>query len=241
MSDRDYEGHRSSKRSKKQKFGGELQLRDIEPKTDNQTKTFEAYGSGCNLLLHGAAGTGKTFLSCYIGIRDVLERRFQRLVIVRSIVPTRDIGFLPGTLQEKMQVYEAPYREIFNELFGRGDAYDLLKKHGLIEFTSTSFVRGLTLDNAFVIIDEAQNLTDHEMRSVITRLGQESALVVSGDFAQNDLIAKKNEKEQSGIQNMIKVARGMKSFAIIEFGLRDIVRSGFVREYLIARMNAGLD
>jgi phosphate starvation-inducible protein PhoH len=240
MSDRDFDKVRSHKKNKKQQ-NGEFKLNEITPKTDNQIKTFEAYGSGSHLLLHGAAGTGKTFLSCFIGIRDVLERRFSRVVIVRSIVPTRDIGFLPGTLAEKMQVYEAPYKEIFNELFGRGDAYELLKKKGYVEFTSTSFVRGLTLENAFVIIDEAQNLTDHELRSVITRLGKNSALVIAGDFAQNDLVAKKNEKEQSGIQTMIKVAKNMKSFAIIEFGIRDIVRSGLVREYLIARINAGLE
>lgn len=239
MSHREFES-RPNKKNKKQQIEN-LKLNEIEPITDNQVKTFEAYGSGCNLVLHGAAGTGKTFLSCFIGIRDVLERRFSRVIIVRSIVPTRDIGFLPGTMQEKMQVYEAPYREIFNELFGRGDAYEVLKKKGLVEFTSTSFVRGLTLDNAFVIIDEAQNLTDHELRSVITRLGKNSALVISGDFAQNDLIAKRNEKEQSGIQTMIKIAKSMKSFAVIEFGIRDIVRSGFVREYLIARINAGLE
>jgi len=172
----------------------------------------------------------------YLGLRDVLEQQgtpFERVAIVRSTVPTRDVGFLPGSIQEKMAIYESPYRQICSELFGRGDAYDVLTKTGHIEFLSTSFVRGTTMRNAVVIVDEVQNMTDAELNTVVTRLGDGCKLIVCGDIRQCDL-----KKERSGVTDFFKIASAMQDqFEVIEFGVADIVRSAFVRSYIVARLD----
>lgn len=217
-------------------------LIEIQPLTDNQDNAFHANGSSKHLLLYGCAGTGKTFLASYFALSDILVGNAKRIIIVRSAVTTRDQGFLPGTLQEKMAMYEAPYREIFAELCGgRRDVYDLLKKREYLEFMSTSFIRGITFDNAIIIVDEAQNCTDHEINSILTRVGSNTRVILCGDTRQDDLKMTGKKNQESGMQNLIRVARAMESFATIEFGVRDIVRSGFVKEYIITRMNLGID
>jgi len=217
-------------------------LADVRPLTDNQENAFHANGDGKNVLLYGVAGTGKTFLASYFALNDLLSGIAKRIIIVRSAVTTRDQGFLPGTLQEKMALYEAPYRELFAELCGgRRDVYDLLKKRDYLEFMSTSFIRGVTFDDAIIIVDEVQNCTDHEINSVLTRVGKNTRVILCGDHRQDDLKMTGKKNQISGIENLIKVARFMDSFSLIEFGVKDIVRSGFVKEYIIARINLGLD
>jgi len=217
-------------------------LANVSPLTDNQEGAFHANGSGKNILLYGVAGTGKTFLASYFALNDLLSGMAKRIIIVRSAVTTRDQGFLPGTLQEKMALYEAPYREIFAELCGgRRDVYDLLKKRDYLEFMSTSFIRGVTFDDAIIIVDEVQNCTDHEINSVLTRVGKNTRVILCGDHRQDDLKMTGKKNQVSGIENLIKVARFMDSFSLVEFGVKDIVRSGFVKEYIIARINLGLD
>jgi phosphate starvation-inducible protein PhoH len=204
--------------------------RRIEPKTFNQKRVFNDYEKGKHLFLYGYAGTGKTFLPCYHAIQDVLDGYYEKLIIVRSVVPTRDMGFLPGKQEDKMAVYEAPYKQIFGNLFNRGDAYEILKNKDHVEFMPTSFIRGITLDDAIVLIDECQNMNDHEINSVITRLGDNSKLIICGDIRQTDLI-----KEDSGFKQSLKIFRSMDSLSMVEFGINDIVRSGFVKDYIIAR------
>lgn len=204
--------------------------RRIEPKTFNQKRVFNDYEKGKHLFLYGYAGTGKTFLPCYHAIQDVLDGYYEKLIIVRSVVPTRDMGFLPGKQEDKMAVYEAPYKQIFSNLFNRGDAYEILKSKDHIEFMPTSFIRGITLDDCIVLIDECQNMNDHELNSVITRLGDNSKLIICGDIRQTDLI-----KEDSGFKESLKIFKSMDSLSMIEFGINDIVRSGFVKDYIIAR------
>jgi phosphate starvation-inducible PhoH-like protein len=204
--------------------------RIINPVTDNQQKVFDAYENKKHLHLMGYAGTGKSFLSCYLGIRDVLDGYYDKLIIVRSAVPTRDIGFLPGKQDDKTAVYEAPYKQIFGQLFQRGDAYEILKQKMSVEFLPTSYVRGITIDNAVVMVDECQNMNDHEMNSIITRLGRNCRLIVCGDMRQSDLY-----REESGFKQTVEIFSKMKSMAMIEFQKEDIVRSGFVKEYIIAR------
>ena len=217
-------------------------LSEIKPLTDTQDSAFHANGSGKNLLLHGVAGTGKTFLGSYFALSDLLVGNAKRIIIVRSAVTTRDQGFLPGTLQEKMAMYEAPYREIFAELCGgRRDVYDLLKKREYLEFMSTSFIRGITFDDAIIIVDEVQNCTDHEINSILTRVGKNTRVILCGDTRQDDLKMTGKKNQQSGIENLMRIAKAMHSFASIEFGVKDIVRSGFVKEYIITRINLGLD
>lgn len=210
-----------------------LVLPPIEPITNNQRKLFYAYEKNQNMFLHGAAGTGKTFLSLYLSLVDVLEKKlYDKILIVRSLVPSRDIGFLPGNVKEKAAAYEDVYHGIFAELFNKRDAYDSLKRFGTVEFVPTSFTRGATFKNCIVIIDEMQNLTFEELNTIITRVGENCKLYLCGDIRQTDL----NKKyDRSGLQNFSKIVKNMKSFSCIEFGHDDIVRSEFLKEYITTK------
>jgi predicted ribonuclease YlaK len=178
------------------------------------------------------AGTGKTFCALYLALKDVLnpKSKQRKVYIIRSAVPTRDVGFLPGSLKEKIKQYENPYRSICSHIFSRGDAYDVLKGKDLVEFMSTSFVRGDTYDDCTLIVDEMQNLSFHELDSVITRAGENTRIIFSGDFKQSDLL---NSHDRRGLEDFLKILANMRSFSRIEFGVQDVVRSGLVKEYLI--------
>ncbi len=216
-----------------------FRLKNIAPLTENQRLTFDAFQDGQHLMLHGMAGTGKTFISMALALEELFggESRQDKIVIIRSVVPTRDMGFLPGSHKEKMAVYEAPYNAISSELFGRGDAYDILKNKGAVEFMSTSFVRGITLSNCYVIVDEINNMTFHELDSIITRIGNNCRLILCGDFRQSDLT---KEQERNGLKDFMKVVDKLNDFSYIEFEQQDIVRSKLVKEYIIAREKLGL-
>lgn len=208
-------------------------LKRINPLTENQRVTFESYNSNKHLLLVGTAGTGKSFLSVYLGMTDIMERKsHEKMIIVRSVVPTRDMGFLPGSNKEKSKVYEAPYYSIFSELFGRGDAYEYMKTKNIVEFMTTSFVRGITINDAVIIVDEFQNMTPGELHSVFTRIGKNCRVVFAGDIKQNDLTGK---RDQSGFLDFFKVINRMRDFDVVEFTRDDIVRSDLVKQYIIAR------
>lgn len=211
-----------------------FRINDVDPLTENQKKAFEAFDRGKNLLLHGIAGTGKTFISMYLALSDVTSPlgNFKKVVIVRSVVPTRDMGFLPGNHKEKAMVYEAPYSIISSELFNRGDAYQILKQKNYVEFISTSFIRGTTLNDCVVIVDEVSNMTLHELDSVITRIGKNCRVIFSGDFRQSDLT---KEQERNGLKDFMRILNNMRSFEYVEFDENDIVRSGLVKEYIIAK------
>lgn len=218
-----------------------LNLKDIGPITDNQIKTFHAYDKGDNLFLHGCAGTGKTFISMYLALKEVADKssRRRKVVIIRTAQSSKDIGFLPGDEKRKLEVYEAAYRAICSELYHRDDAYDILKNKGIIEFHSTSFLRGTTIDDAVIIIDEAQNCRYQEIRTVLTRTGDHSRIVICGDTKQDDLTSERY-KEISGLSNVMRVFRCMNHMTTVEFEINDIVRSGFVRDFIIAENQLGL-
>jgi len=211
-----------------------LYIKHIQPLTLNQTKTFEAFSKDKNLLLHGSAGTGKSFISLYLSLLEVMEGHgdLHKVVILRSVVPTRDMGFLPGSAKEKARVYEAPYSSICNELFGRGDAYEILKTKGIVDFQTTSFVRGTTFSDCIVVVDEMQNMTYQELDSVITRIGENCRVIFSGDFKQSDLI---RDAERNGLLTFRKILKHMNMFDAIEFTKEDIVRSKLVKSYIIAK------
>lgn len=210
-----------------------LTLKDIKPLTFNQRKTFEYFNEGKNLLLHGYSGTGKTFLALYLALREVMSsNQYKKIVIVRSAVQSRDVGFMPGNYKEKIKQFEDPYIQICKELFGRGDAYTILSNKGIVEFTTTSFLRGITFNDCIVIIDECQNNNFGELNTIITRMGDNSKVIISGDYRQNDLTKKYDE---SGLPDFMKIINKMKSFSRVEFEINDIVRSGTVREYIIAK------
>ena len=188
------------------------------------------------MLLHGVAGTGKSFIALYKALEEVLDKsnQFNNIVIVRSAVPSREIGHLPGDEREKTEVYQAPYIDICTDLFGRSDAFQRLCEQGVINFMITSFVRGITLNNSIIIVDEAQNMNDMELNSIITRVGENSKIIFCGDFRQTDLYKK---TDMSGLKKFMVIADMMPSFQVIEFDVKDIVRSDIVREYIIARLN----
>ena len=218
-----------------------LNIRDIGPITDNQIKTFKAYERGDNLFLHGCAGTGKTFISMYLALKEISDKssRRRKVVLIRTAQSSKDIGFLPGDEKRKLEVYEAAYRAICSELYQRDDAYDILKQKGIIEFHSTSFLRGTTIDDAVIIIDEAQNCRYQEIRTVLTRTGDHSRIVICGDTKQDDLTSERY-KETSGLSNVMQVFRRMDNMSTVEFEIDDIVRSGFVRDFIIAENQLGL-
>jgi predicted ribonuclease YlaK len=220
-------------------------LIDIDPLTDNQKILFDSYSKDKNIVAYGAAGTGKTFITLYNALCDVLDERspYEKIYIVRSLVSTREIGFLPGDHEDKSSLYQIPYKNMVKYMFEMPDdasfeaLYGNLKTQGTISFWSTSFIRGTTLDRAIIIVDEFQNLNFHELDSIITRVGEDSKIMFCGDATQSDLI-KTNEK--NGIIDFMKILRIMESFDIIEFGVDDIVRSGIVKEYIVAKMQLNL-
>lgn len=210
-------------------------LKSFSPLTDNQQAFFEAYSAGDYfIMLTGSAGTGKSFIACYKAIEDVLEKStsFHRVVIVRSAVQSRDVGFTPGSLEDKMSLYEQPYMQIFHNLFGRRNAYELLKEAGKIEFISTSFIRGMSYDDAIIIVDECQNMNWEELSTIMTRVGYRSKIIFCGDYRQSDLYRKAGDK--SGLGKFHAIAKTMTSFTNIEFTTDDIVRSSLVKDFLIA-------
>jgi predicted ribonuclease YlaK len=208
-------------------------LLKVEAKTENQQRAFDYFSEGYNLILSGSAGSGKTMLALYLGLKSLLLRKYEKVVIVRSIVPTRNIGFLKGTQQEKECVYEQTYLNLVNKLLPTiPNAYDVMKKEKTIEFTSTSFIRGNNIDKAVVIIDEFSNLTYHELSSVITRLGENVRVIFSGDFYQSDL---RYSDEKEGVLKFLKVLSLMEEdFKRVDFTIDDVVRSGLVKRFLLA-------
>jgi predicted ribonuclease YlaK len=184
--------------------------------------------------LNGSAGTGKTFIAMYLALEEILDKDtpYDKLVIIRSVVPIRDIGFLPGTEEEKQEVYTAPYRGIVSELIEDPNAWDALVNQGAIEFTSTSFIRGITLTNAIIIVDEMQNLNGRELNTIITRIGENCRFIMCGDYFQSDF---KVKKERDDILQFLKIMNNLKYFETIEFTWEDIVRSDFVRDYIMTK------
>ena len=220
-------------------------LRDIEPLTENQKVLFDAYDAGKNLVAYGAAGTGKTFITLYNALCDVLDPTtpYEKIYLVRSLVATREIGFLPGDHEDKSSLYQIPYKNMVKYMFELPTEADFemlygnLKTQGTISFWSTSFIRGTTLDNAIVIVDEFQNLNYHELDSIITRVGENTKIMFCGDATQSDLL---KQNERNGIVDFMRILRLMPSVDMVEFGVEDIVRSGLCKEYLLAKLELGL-
>lgn len=209
-----------------------FQIRKIEPLTAHQEKAFESYKAGNNLVLHGFSGTGKTFLSLYLGLNDVIKGDYDQMIIMRSVVPTREMGFLPGSITEKTRIFEEPYQDICDDLFERGDGYDILKNKEVIKFTTTSYLRGLTFDNSIVIVDEMQNMSFHECYTIMTRIGLNSRIIFCGDFRQTDLT---DSREKEGLRHFLAILKRLKNsnFDYIDFVEDDIVRSDLVKQFII--------
>jgi len=234
----------TAKQMKRRKPLSSEYLIDIDPLTENQKRLFNSYSEGKHIVAYGCAGTGKTFITLYNALVDVLDEHspYEKIYLVRSLVATREIGFLPGTHDDKADIYQIPYKNMVKYMFQMPSdsefemLYGNLKSQETIKFWSTSFLRGTTLDNAIIIVDEFQNLNFHELDSIITRVGENTKICFCGDASQSDL---QKTNERNGIVDFMTVLRKMNSFDIIEFGVDDIVRSGLVKEYIIAKMEAG--
>ena len=235
----------TAKQMKRKKPINADMMREIEPLTDNQKALFEAYAKDQNLVAYGVAGTGKTFITLYNALVDVLnpETPYEKIYIVRSLVATREIGFLPGDHEDKSTLYQIPYKHMVKYMFEMPSEADFnmlygnLKAQDTIDFWSTSFIRGTTFDKTIVIVDEFQNLNYHELDSIMTRVGAQSKIMFCGDASQSDLI---KTNERNGIIDFMQILRIMSSVDVIEFGVEDIVRSGLVKEYILAKLEIGL-
>ena len=231
--------------SKKNKDINHTNLVNIKSITDNQKVVFDSWKKGKNQFLFGAAGTGKTFISLYLALKDVLDlkKSYDKVVLVRSLIPTREIGFLPGDEEDKGSLYQVPYQNMVQFMFEMqneqqfNNLYDRLKGQGSLYFLSTSFLRGLTFDNTIIIVDECQNMNFHELDTIITRVGQDSKIVFCGDFDQTDLV---KQNERNGLHDFLRILEEMDEFNCTEFTIGDIVRSGFVRSYLINKIKLGI-
>lgn len=234
----------SSKKMRRKKPIDAEHMVDIQPLTPAQEKVFQEYANEKNLFLYGAAGTGKTFVSLYLALKDVMNERtpYEKVYMVRSLVSTREIGFLPGDHEDKSSLYQIPYKNMVKYMFEMPDdasfeaLYGNLKNQGTVSFWSTSFIRGTTLDNCIIIVDESQNLNFHELDSIITRVGQDAKIIFCGDVQQTDLV---KTNERNGVLNFMSILQTMDEFSMVEFGIADIVRSGLIRSYLISKLNLG--
>ena len=235
----------TSKQMKRKKPINADMLRDIEALTPNQQKLFDAYASNNNLVAYGCAGTGKTFITLYNALKDVLDQEtpYEKIYIVRSLVATREIGFLPGDHEDKSTLYQIPYKHMVKYMFEMPTEADFemlygnLKAQDTIDFWSTSFIRGTTFDKTIVIVDEFQNLNYHELDSIMTRVGEQSKIMFCGDATQSDLV---KQNERNGIIDFMRILRLMPSVDVIEFGVEDIVRSGLVKEYILAKLELNI-
>ena len=235
----------TAKQMKRKKPINTDMMRDIEPLTPNQQLLFNAYAENKNIVAYGCAGTGKTFITFYNALKDVLDQEtpYEKVYIIRSLIPTREIGFLPGDHEDKSTLYQLPYKAMVKYMFEMPTEADFemlygnLRAQDSIDFWSTSFIRGTTFDKSIIIVDEYQNLNYHELDSIMTRVGQDSKIMFCGDATQSDLV---RENERNGIVDFMRILRMMSSMEVIEFGVEDIVRSGLVKEYILAKLELGI-
>jgi phosphate starvation-inducible PhoH-like protein len=214
------------------------ELNTIEPMTGNQDKAFQLWDEGENLILAGSAGTGKTFLALYLALDEMLnEPEYDKIIIVRSVVAVREIGYLPGKLEEKTAVFETPYKMICDELFEGTAAYNKMINSHQIQFETTSYIRGKTFDRAIIVVDEMQNLNFHELDSIMTRVGEHCRIIFAGDYLQSDF---KSDGERDGLMKFLNIIERMNQFSMVQFGWDDIVRSGIVRDYIMTKEMIGV-
>ena len=236
----------TAKQMRRKKPIGSDFITKVEPITDNQKLLFEEYDKGQNLIAYGCAGTGKTFITLYKALEEVLDEQspYDKVYIVRSLVATREIGFLPGDHDDKAALYQIPYKNMVKYMFMMPTESDFemlygnLKSQETISFWSTSFLRGTTLDRSIIIVDEFQNMTGHELDSIMTRVGEDTKIHFCGDATQTDLT---KASEKTGIMDFMRIMEGMPSVSTVEFGLADIVRSGLCKEYLLAKHESGIE
>lgn len=214
-------------------------VKKLKPLNEAQRQMIQAFKEGLNVVAFGSAGSGKSYVACSLALEELFSKAVDKIVIVRSAVQVRDVGFLPGDIQDKSIVYTIPYKQIINDICQNGTAWDILSKKGMVDFVTTSFVRGTTLDDCVVIVDEVQNFNAHELDSIITRVGKNCSLIICGDTRQSDLI--KNKGDRSGFEDGLTIFKTMtEDFECVQFFPEDIVRSGLVKRWILAKEDLGL-
>lgn len=212
-----------------------------QPITKTQEKLFETFEEFPNksMFLYGSPGTGKTFLATYLALQQILDNTtgFDKILYIRNPVQTgENIGFTPGTPEEKISLYEQPYASIFEEMFGWENSWQNCKKLGIVEFCIPNFLRGTTFKNTIVIVDECQSMSFHTINTIVTRIGQDSKIILCGDESQNDLIGNKykNYEISSGFNKTLNIVKKItQHFSIIEFKTNDVIRSELVKDWII--------
>ena len=217
-----------------------IEIPKFQSLTPTQEESYQEWTEGQHIALIGSAGTGKTYIALWMALYDVLVKNYQeKIIVIRSAVPTRNMGFMPGIGKEKMSYFENPYIPAVNKIAGRGDAYGILSQKKILEFESTSYLRGITFNDSIIIVDECQSMNFVELDTIMTRLGNNSRIIFCGDGKQDDLTNERT-KEKSGLSDFISILENIDSFSIMDFTIDDIVRSGIVKEYLIAKERQGL-
>ena len=202
----------------------------LAPKTVNQRRYLEAIERNDLVLGVGPAGTGKTYLAVAMAVSALLSKRVSRIILTRPAVEAGErLGFLPGTLQEKVDPYLRPlYDALFDMM--ESEKVDKLLERNTIEVAPIAFMRGRTLNDSFIILDEAQNSTTEQMKMVLTRTGFNSKMVVNGDITQIDLPPGK----RSGLIDALDVLRGVEGISFVQFDERDVVRHNLVQRIVKA-------
>lgn len=216
----------------------------LQARSDNQEGFIDSYLNTDveTFGLFGYPGTGKSFLAIRCGLEDVLSKDYEqdRMIIFRSAVNTRDVGYLPGTEQEKAESFAKPYYGLMDDVFGNKftKTYQNLIELGKLRFETTSNQRGVTYDNSVFVVDEAQNMTYEELKTIYTRAGRNCRIIFCGDIGQNDLTKKKNDV--TGLPKWINVLNKMDDSVVTEFySLDDIVRDGRIRRMIEAEIDLG--
>ena len=212
-----------------------LTPKEFEPATNGQIQVQRNFNRYDVISCRGMPGTGKTFWLMYLALREILKKGspYRRLVIVRSTVPVRKSGYLPGTSDEKNAPYKAPYIAHCTKIFGRPDAFEILTKHKMIAFEPTDFLRGTEYNDCIVIVDECQNMSWSELHTINTRFGENCKMSFCGDTGQDDLTSARYH-EESGYREMIELHSKIPGCFDIYFGPDDILRSGYVKQYILA-------
>ena len=217
----------TSKQMKRRKPLSSEYLVDIDPLTDNQKRLFDSYADDKHIVAYGCAGTGKTFVAASYAAAQLFHRRTQKIIITRpNIEVGKSLGFLPGTLEEKYFPYLEPFQVAFERTLGKG-LYEYALKNKQIDPKPLGFMRGATFDDCIVLVDECQNMTKVEFKMLLSRIGQNCKIVLSGDDDQLDI-------KNSGLEDALYRLQGIRGVEVVRFLEGDIVRSDMCKEIILA-------
>lgn len=202
----------------------------VRPRTVGQKKYIESIGQNTIVLGIGPAGTGKTYLAVAMAVKAFRNHEIKKIILTRPAVEAGEkLGFLPGDLQDKVDPYLRPLYDALFDMFG-AESFQRYMEKGIIEVAPLAYMRGRTLDEAFIILDEAQNTTSEQIKMFLTRLGNESKMVITGDITQIDL----PDSRRSGLVEAMRVLKGIDDICIHKFTEKDVVRHKLVQDIIKA-------